>query len=68
MNQAQTICLSRDWVVVVARGDSAALSHLNTTMRRIDLGCAIVAPMVFGMVRLQFDHYNSTAAFYCSHS
>jgi iron-regulated transporter 1 len=43
MNQAQNICLSRDWIVVVARGDSGVLAMLNTSMRRIDLGTTILS-------------------------
>lgn len=50
LNDAQTIGLERDWVVVIADGDSAQLAQLNTTMRRIDLACKILGPMAFGII------------------
>lgn len=50
LNDAQTIGLERDWVVVIAGGDSAKLAQLNTTMRRIDLACKILGPMAFGII------------------
>ncbi|TYZ68535.1 hypothetical protein PybrP1_000159 [[Pythium] brassicae (nom. inval.)] len=50
LNDAQTLAVERDWVVVIAAGDSNALAHLNTTMRRIDLSCKILAPMAFGVI------------------
>ncbi|GAB9477505.1 hypothetical protein Gpo141_00014590, partial [Globisporangium polare] len=50
LNDAQTLSIERDWVVVIAGDDSNALAHLNTTMRRIDLSCKILAPMAFGII------------------
>lgn len=50
LNEAQTLAIERDWVVVLAGDDSDTLAHLNTTMRRIDLSCTILAPMVFGII------------------
>lgn len=50
LNDAQTLAIERDWVVVIAADDSNALAHLNTTMRRIDLSCKILAPMAFGII------------------
>lgn len=50
LNDAQTLAVERDWVVVIAGDDSNALAHLNTTMRRIDLSCKILAPMAFGII------------------
>ncbi|KAK1934591.1 Solute carrier family 40 member 1 [Phytophthora citrophthora] len=51
LNDAQTLGIERDWVVVIAGKDnSAALAKLNTTMRRIDLSCNILGPMAFGFI------------------
>ncbi|KAE8887837.1 hypothetical protein PF005_g12453 [Phytophthora fragariae] len=51
LNDAQTLGIERDWVVVIAGADnSAALAKLNTTMRRIDLSCNILGPMAFGFI------------------
>lgn len=50
LNDAQTLAIERDWVVVIAAADSNALARLNTTMRRIDLSCKILAPMAFGVI------------------
>ncbi|DAZ93818.1 TPA: hypothetical protein N0F65_004207 [Lagenidium giganteum] len=50
LNNAQTLGIERDWVVVLAGDDSAALTHLNSVMRRIDLSCNILAPIAFGLI------------------
>ncbi|RLN70994.1 hypothetical protein BBJ28_00002494 [Nothophytophthora sp. Chile5] len=51
LNDAQTLGIERDWVVVIAGShDSAALAQLNTTMRRIDLACKILGPLAFGLI------------------
>ncbi|KUG01533.1 Solute carrier family 40 member 1 [Phytophthora nicotianae] len=51
LNDAQTLGIERDWVVVIAGPDnSTALAKLNTTMRRIDLSCNILGPMAFGFI------------------
>ena len=59
-NNAQTIALEKDWLVEIAKattrsedGFSSRLQHLNTTIRRLDLLCKILAPTAFGLV-LQF--------------
>jgi Ferroportin1 (FPN1) len=43
-----SICVEKDWTTVVAGGDPMALSQLNSTMRRIDLTCDVLAPLAFG--------------------
>ncbi|GMF23261.1 unnamed protein product [Phytophthora lilii] len=51
LNDAQTLGIERDWVVVIAGSDnSTELAKLNTTMRRIDLSCNILGPMAFGFI------------------
>eukprot|EP00007_Cunea_sp_BSH-02190019_P003776 CAMPEP_0174238264 /NCGR_PEP_ID=MMETSP0417-20130205/10713_1 /TAXON_ID=242541 /ORGANISM="Mayorella sp, Strain BSH-02190019" /LENGTH=671 /DNA_ID=CAMNT_0015317083 /DNA_START=130 /DNA_END=2145 /DNA_ORIENTATION=+ len=45
---ASSICVEKDWTTVVSGGDQEALSQLNSTMRRIDLICDMVSPLVFG--------------------
>ncbi|OWZ04664.1 Ferroportin transmembrane protein, partial [Phytophthora megakarya] len=51
LNDAQTLGIERDWVVVIAGPDnSTGLAKLNTTMRRIDLSCNILGPMAFGFI------------------
>ncbi|KAI9923158.1 hypothetical protein PsorP6_001078 [Peronosclerospora sorghi] len=51
LNDAQTLGIERDWVVVIAgSNNSAALDNLNTTLRRIDLTCNILGPMAFGFI------------------
>mmetsp|Transcript_18070 Transcript_18070/g.59527 ORF Transcript_18070/g.59527 Transcript_18070/m.59527 type:complete len:536 (+) Transcript_18070:52-1659(+) len=60
MNQAQTLALERDWVPTMCDGDSALLTHLNTTMRRIDLSAKILAPTMVGVV-LQYAAHDSSS-------
>ncbi|KAL7690757.1 putative 8-oxoguanine DNA-glycosylase, DNA glycosylase, major facilitator superfamily [Plasmopara halstedii] len=51
LNDVQTLCIERDWVVVIAGpNNSTALANLNTFMRRIDLSCSILGPMAFGLI------------------
>lgn len=50
LSDAQTLSIEKDWVVVIARKDLSALAELNTTMRRLDLGCKILAPLAFGVI------------------
>ncbi|KAL1914477.1 uncharacterized protein VTP21DRAFT_8860 [Calcarisporiella thermophila] len=45
-----TISVEKDWVVVIANNDSMLLTKLNTMMRRIDLFCKLVAPLLIGFL------------------
>jgi solute carrier family 40 (iron-regulated transporter), member 1 len=46
------ISMERDWVVVLAAPDSQAydLTRLNSVMRRIDLTCKLVAPILISVI------------------
>jgi iron-regulated transporter 1 len=44
------ISIHKDWIVVLANGDFDWQTRLNANMRRIDLICSIVAPLVIGVV------------------
>jgi iron-regulated transporter 1 len=44
------ISLHKDWLVVVAHGDSTVQSRLNASMRRVDLMCSVLAPLAIGLV------------------
>ena len=46
INQA----IEKDWIVVLADGDSIWLSSVNSVMSQIDLGCNSVAPAVTGFL------------------
>jgi hypothetical protein len=45
-----TTCLEKDWVVVLAGGDSSWLSGANSFMTMIDLSCECLAPIVAGVL------------------
>ncbi|KDO30229.1 hypothetical protein SPRG_19785 [Saprolegnia parasitica CBS 223.65] len=49
-NDAQALAIEKDWVVVVAAATQTPLASWNTTLRRIDLTCALLAPAVFGIL------------------
>ena len=60
-NNAQTLSIERDWVVVLStqipkhkrnaeEASAALLTAFNTTMRRIDLSCKVLSPSVFGFI------------------
>ena len=53
-----TVAVERDWVVVVAEGLSVPREDLNSTMRRIDLVCKLVAPLGISLV----DGYSTRVA------
>ncbi|OQS06722.1 Ferroportin (FP) Family [Thraustotheca clavata] len=49
-NDAQTLSIEKDWVVVIADETNSSLVKWNTTMRRIDLTCALLSPSAFGFI------------------
>jgi len=49
-SRTSTIAVERDWVVVVAADDLDFLAGINSKMRRIDLVCAILAPVAVGFI------------------
>ncbi|KAK9728370.1 hypothetical protein K7432_001158 [Basidiobolus ranarum] len=46
MLMASNISIEKDWVVIIANKDEQLLTQLNTSMRRIDLICKLVAPLL----------------------
>ena len=44
------VAIERDWVIAIADGDSAALTMLNAAVRRIDLLCALLAPLFVALL------------------
>jgi solute carrier family 40 (iron-regulated transporter), member 1 len=47
---ANLVAVERDWVVVVTEGDEGARRLLNARMRRIDLACKLLGPLVVSSV------------------
>ncbi|KAH8890403.1 hypothetical protein GQ53DRAFT_721636 [Thozetella sp. PMI_491] len=45
-----SVSVERDWVVVVAREDRAAMKTLNAQMRRIDLLCKLFGPLFIALI------------------
>ncbi|TFY56518.1 hypothetical protein EVG20_g8895 [Dentipellis fragilis] len=44
------ICVERDWVVVISGSDTETLQALNAQMRRIDLFCKLVGPLLIAAI------------------
>jgi len=42
---AMSVAIERDWVMTIAAGSDAHLTTLNLCLRRIDLGCKLIAPL-----------------------
>ncbi|RLN56884.1 hypothetical protein BBJ29_002707 [Phytophthora kernoviae] len=63
LNEAQTLAIERDWVVIIAQGSgeerSTVLAGLNTVLRRIDLACKFLGPLAFGII-MQFAGHDPT--------
>ncbi|KAK1993847.1 hypothetical protein LX36DRAFT_661103 [Colletotrichum falcatum] len=45
-----TVSVEKDWVVVLAGGNTEALATLNAQMRRIDLFCKLLAPLFIALL------------------
>jgi len=44
------VAVERDWVVVIADGHESQLQIINARMRRIDLFCKLVGPLVISLI------------------
>ncbi|GAB7339085.1 hypothetical protein MBLNU457_5740t1 [Dothideomycetes sp. NU457] len=53
-----TIAIERDWVVVLAGKSEQYLQTMNSQMRRIDLFCKLVAPLIIALI----DGYSTKIA------
>jgi len=45
-----TVSIERDWIIVIADGNEAALRRMNSQMRRIDLVCKLASPLVIALL------------------
>lgn len=55
---ANTVSVERDWIIVVSESLQLDRQELNSTMRRIDLVCKLVAPVGIGLI----DGYSTKVA------
>ncbi|KAF8925330.1 hypothetical protein BGZ58_000906 [Dissophora ornata] len=55
-----SISIERDWIVALCQSDSDILTKINVTMKRIDLVCKLISPLVFAAMLSKFN------AGYCS--
>jgi len=53
-----TVSIERDWIIVIADNDEAALCQMNSQMRRIDLFCKLASPLVIGLL----DSFSTNSA------
>ncbi|KAI9768926.1 MAG: hypothetical protein M1840_004522 [Geoglossum simile] len=44
------VSIERDWVVIISRNNKSDLQVLNSQMRRIDLFCKLLGPLVIGFL------------------
>jgi iron-regulated transporter 1 len=47
---AMSVAIERDWVTTIANGSDIRLTQLNLWLRRIDLGCKLLAPLFAGLL------------------
>ena len=64
-SQGCRIAIQRDWIVVVAAGESDFLAQLNAITKRIDLLTKILAPMACGNI-MTLTSLNIGALFICA--
>ncbi|GJJ71205.1 solute carrier family 40 (iron-regulated transporter), member 1 [Entomortierella parvispora] len=50
-----SISIERDWVVALCHFNTEKLTYLNVNMKRIDLGCKLVSPLVFAGILTQMS-------------
>jgi iron-regulated transporter 1 len=55
---ANTVSVERDWIIVVADSLHIDKQEMNSTMRRIDLVCKLIAPLCIGLL----DGYSTQLA------
>lgn len=55
---ANTVAVERDWIIVVSDSLGVERQELNSTMRRIDLLCKLIAPLGVGLL----DGYSTRVA------
>ncbi|KAI8933653.1 hypothetical protein NX059_009375 [Plenodomus lindquistii] len=55
---ANTVAVERDWIIVVSESLGIDRQELNSTMRRIDLVCKLIAPVGIGLL----DGYSTRLA------
>ncbi|KAH6642848.1 hypothetical protein C7974DRAFT_386263 [Boeremia exigua] len=55
---ANTVAVERDWAIVVSDSLGVERQELNSTMRRIDLVCKLIAPLGIGLL----DGYSTKVA------
>ncbi|KAG0207341.1 hypothetical protein BGX28_001391 [Mortierella sp. GBA30] len=62
-----SISIERDWIVSLCQSDSELLTKLNVTMKRIDLVCKLVSPLVFAalLTQIQTGYCSLMMAIWC---
>ena len=59
-----SVARTKDWCLVVARGEKLPLERINSMMRRLDMVSLIVSPVLFGLI-LTFAGYKIGAIVVC---
>jgi len=60
-SMASSICISKDWVVVICHGDKELLAKINATCRCIDLTTKIASPFLVGLIMAQMSDFVAAA-------
>mmetsp|Transcript_7181 Transcript_7181/g.13313 ORF Transcript_7181/g.13313 Transcript_7181/m.13313 type:complete len:543 (+) Transcript_7181:163-1791(+) len=55
-----TIALEKDWMPVIVGEEKSALSRFNSWLRRIDLACKFIAPMIFAILLQKITAHRPT--------
>ncbi|KAK0452654.1 iron transporter [Armillaria borealis] len=58
------ISIERDWATTIGEGDTVRLMKINTWLRRIDLICKLISPLLVSMLTTAVS-YRFAAAFLC---
>ncbi|GAA99157.1 hypothetical protein E5Q_05849 [Mixia osmundae IAM 14324] len=58
---AISVAIERDWATCIAQGSSARLTKLNTSLRRIDLGSKLLAPLFVSLLTTTASYLFSVA-------
>ncbi|KAG8849064.1 hypothetical protein FRB91_010285 [Serendipita sp. 411] len=57
------VAIQRDWVVAISQGSHTLLTRLNTYLRRVDLVCKLLAPLLVSLLTTTIS-YSGAVTFY----
>lgn len=64
-NTCLNIAIQQDWVTCLSCGSSKKLSTLNSQLKRVDLGCRLLGPLIVSLLLTNLSHLSAAAVLMC---